>query len=77
MLIIICKLPVTKPYVRVYLDAHTYWTVTVNPHSTAKEVCASVAQKLERSEEAFELHVLEVKSGEGKHAFFLKSNSPC
>lgn len=51
---------------RVYLDLHTYWTVGVNQYSTAREVCASVAQKLERSEDAFELHDLEVKSGEGK-----------
>lgn len=61
------KVPaVAKPYVRVYLDAHTYWTVSINTHSTAKEICASVAQKLERSEEVFELHVQEAKSGEDK-----------
>lgn len=50
---------------RVYLDDHTWWTLPLAHNSTAKEICGSVAVKLERSEEAFQLYEMDSKSGIG------------
>lgn len=46
------------------MDEHTYWTLPLSHNSTAREMCISIAVKLERSEEAFEMYYLDTHTGQ-------------